>query len=165
MIMMNNYVIRRMTLNDLDRICDIEQSAFSLPWSRESFHNELNSNHFSYYLVLEVNGLVIGYGGMWIILDEAHITNIAIEPAYRGQKWGERLLLSMQLHAFRYGAESMTLEVRKSNKVAQGLYEKLGFTTKGIRPRYYSDNGEDALIMWVTLKDETTEEQMETKSS
>ena len=71
----------------------------------------------------------------------------------------------MQLHAFQQGAESMTLEVRQSNKVAQGLYEKLGFTKKGIRPHYYSDNGEDALIMWVTLKDETNQEQMETKSS
>ena len=85
---MNDYVIRRMTVDDLDRICEIEQSAFSLPWSRESFHNELNKNHFSYYLVLEVNGLVIGYGGMWIIIDEAHITNIAIEPAFRGLKVG-----------------------------------------------------------------------------
>ncbi|HJV45464.1 MAG TPA: ribosomal protein S18-alanine N-acetyltransferase [Bacillota bacterium] len=153
-----------MTLDDLDGISKIEKSSFSVPWSTKSFVNELTSNHFAYYLVLEINGKLAGYGGMWIIVDEAHITNIAISPTFRGKKWGEKLLAAMIVHASRMGAVAMTLEVRVSNMIAQRLYQKFGFDKTGIRPKYYSDNGEDALIMWVNFEDDANK-QMETKSS
>lgn len=160
---MERFIIRRMEFDDLDAIEQIEKSAFTVPWSRESFLNELTNNLFAYYLVLEVEGNVIGYGGMWIIADEAHITNIAIAPNYRGKRWGEKLLVTMKDHAAKQGATAMTLEVRTSNVVAQRLYKKLGFDKTGIRPKYYSDNGEDALIMWVNFDE--AKQQMETKSS
>ncbi len=94
---------------------------------------------------------MIGYGGMWIIIDEAHVTNIAVCPAYRGRKFGERLLRRLIAEAIAQGAGKMTLEVRVSNYQAQGLYRKLGFADAGLRRGYYTDNQEDALIMWATL--------------
>ncbi|RXT05374.1 ribosomal-protein-alanine N-acetyltransferase [Ammoniphilus sp. CFH 90114] len=153
-----------MTLHDIDKVEEIEKTTFTIPWSRQSFENELSNNQFSYYLVLEVEGQVAGYGGMWIIGDEAHVTNIAIASEYRGKKWGEKLMVAMKLHAICQGANAMTLEVRVSNTVAQGLYKKLGFDKTGVRPRYYSDNGEDALIMWVNF-DHVEDKSVETKSS
>jgi len=161
---MSNFKIRRMVREDLDAIYQIENSSFTVPWSKESLRNELTINQFAYYLVVELDGEVIGYGGMWIIADEAHVTNIAIAPSYRGQKWGEKLVMAMKQHAAKQGAVGMTLEVRPSNIVALRLYAKMGFYQTGIRPKYYSDDGEDALVMWVNFKDEA-DQQMETKSS
>ncbi|MOA25396.1 ribosomal-protein-alanine N-acetyltransferase [compost metagenome] len=116
---------------------------------------------FARYMVMEYEGQIIGYGGMWIIMDEAHVTNIAVRSDYRGQGLGNRLLLELQRTAVFFGAAKMTLEVRVSNDIAQNLYRKYGFTASGIRPRYYSDNNEDALIMWAELDREQlkTEEQ------
>jgi ribosomal-protein-alanine N-acetyltransferase len=94
---------------------------------------------------------VIGYAGMWTIMDEAHITNIAVTGAFRGRKLGERLLEELVMKAATKGMKRMTLEVRVSNTVAQGLYEKFGFRAEGVRRAYYSDNNEDALIMWADL--------------
>lgn len=91
---------------------------------------------------------IIGFAGMWILLDEAHITTIGVAPEYRGRGLGEMLLLDLFEEAMRRGAEWVTLEVRVSNDTAQALYSKYGFTRQGIRRRYYSDNGEDAYIMW-----------------
>lgn len=143
---------RHMMLDDLDQILEIEHTSFTVPWSREAFHNELVNNMFANYLVAETSeGRVIGYCGAWLIIDEAHITNIALLPNYRGKKIGEGLLKSMMQLAKLKNCYSMTLEVRVSNKVAQNLYRKLGFQDGGIRKQYYSDNGEDALVMWVTL--------------
>ena len=85
---------------------------------------------------------------MWIILDEAHVTTIGVAPEFRGQGLGELLLIDLHEEALRRGAEWLTLEVRVSNDTAQSLYQKYGFTRQGIRRRYYSDNGEDAYIMW-----------------
>ncbi|GAX88795.1 ribosomal-protein-alanine N-acetyltransferase RimI [Effusibacillus lacus] len=140
-----------MHLSDIDRILEIERQSFSAPWSRSAFEAELTRNHFAKYIVVEVNGYVVGHAGMWIIIDEAHITNIAIDPAYRGRKLGEQLLARLMAMAVWNGAERMTLEVRVSNKAAQSLYQKMGFQNHGIRKAYYSDNGEDALIMWANL--------------
>lgn len=161
---MERYNIRRMTEDDLDVVHQIQQDAFPDPWSREALLHEVASNQFAHYLVLEWEGAVIGYGGMWIVLDEAQITNIAIASPFRGKKWGETLLMSMMIYAVRHGATAMTLEVRKSNAIAQRLYEKLGFYKTGIRPKYYSDNGEDALIMWVNFNNEA-EQQLEKEGS
>lgn len=150
--MKSTVTFRHMTLDDIDYIIDIEHASFTVPWSREAFQNELRKNTFATYFVAETSeGKVIGYCGAWLIIDEAHITNIAILPDFRGQKIGESLLKAMMQYAKLHGCRSMTLEVRVTNTVAQNLYRKLGFEEGGIRKNYYSDNGEDAQVMWVTL--------------
>lgn len=140
-----------MTLQDLDRIVEIEQLSFTLPWSRSSFYQELTNNPYARYIVMEHDGQIIGYCGMWLVIDEAHITNIAVLPQFRSKKLGEALMRQAMTLAREEGAQTMTLEVRVSNTVAQSLYRKLGFLNGGIRKRYYSDNQEDALVMWVKL--------------
>lgn len=154
---MNQVVFRYMTLEDIDRVLEIEFQSFTLPWSRAAFETELTKNHFSKYVVLILEGTIVGYGGMWMIVDEAHVTNIAIDPQVRGKHLGEALLHRMMVLAISLGAQRMTLEVRVSNKVAQRLYEKMGFTSYGVRKRYYTDNNEDALIMWATLQSRSTD--------
>ncbi|WP_138755744.1 ribosomal protein S18-alanine N-acetyltransferase [Paenibacillus sinopodophylli] len=147
----NELIYRAMTMADIPAIVDIEHEAFSSPWTAEAFTNELMNNMFARYMIMEYERQVIGYGGMWIIMDEAHVTNIAVRADFRGQGLGSCLLLEMQRTAVFFGAAKMTLEVRPSNEVAQQLYRKYGFEPAGIRPRYYSDNNEDALIMWAEL--------------
>lgn len=148
---MNNGVVRPMLNSDLKAIMEIERASFSTPWSLEAFKAELKDNEYAHYLCLELNGQVIGYMGLWFILDEGHITNIAIAPSSRGQRWGEFLMRSVMARMVAQGMERMTLEVRVSNSRAQSLYKRLGFTTAGIRKGYYADTGEDALIMWAEL--------------
>jgi len=150
-------MFRSMTLEDLPDIVAIEQDAFTSPWTEEAFRNELTNNMFAKYMAMELDGAVIGYGGMWVIMDEAHITNIAIHSTYRGMGLGHRLLLELQRTALFFGAVKMTLEVRVTNEHAQRLYRKHGFEPAGIRPGYYSDNNEDALIMWAELDREQLE--------
>jgi ribosomal-protein-alanine N-acetyltransferase len=142
---------RLMRIEDIPAICAIEEEAFATPWTAEAFHNELTHNHFAKYMVMEWQGEVVGYAGMWMIVDEAHITNIAISLPYRGRKWGELLLIELKKTATFMGAMRMTLEVRVSNLIAQRLYGKLGFYPVGTRRGYYSDNNEDAIIMWAEL--------------
>lgn len=142
---------RSMALADIDSIVEIEREAFTAPWTTEAFHNELTQNLFAKYMVMAQGDEVLGYGGMWLIVDEAHVTNIAVREAYRGRGLGERLLREMMKTASWLGAARMTLEVRVSNERAQRLYRKLGFGPAGLRPGYYSDNNEDALIMWADL--------------
>nr|WP_091173016.1 ribosomal protein S18-alanine N-acetyltransferase [Paenibacillus sp. 1_12] len=142
-----------MCLEDIPTICEIEQEAFTTPWTSAAFYNELTNNQFARYMVMDSDEGVLGYGGMWIIIDEAHITNIAVRKNHRGKKLGERLLMEMQKTAVFLGAARMTLEVRPSNRIAQGLYEKLGFYGVGVRRGYYTDNQEDAIIMWADLPD------------
>ncbi|MFB7305130.1 MULTISPECIES: ribosomal protein S18-alanine N-acetyltransferase [Heyndrickxia] len=146
-----NYQLREATIADLDGIMNVEIQSFSLPWSREAFYNEFVKNHFARYFVIVDQEKIIGYCGVWLVVDEAHITNIAILPEYRGQKLGELLLSSIMDYSIQQGAKSMTLEVRVSNIIAQSLYKKLGFFEGGIRKNYYTDNQEDALVMWVNL--------------
>ncbi|ODA38934.1 ribosomal protein S18-alanine N-acetyltransferase [Desulfosporosinus sp. BG] len=148
---MNSGIVRPMLTTDLDAIMEIERVSFSTPWSLESFKAELKENEYARYLCLELNGQVIGYMGLWFILDEGHITNIAITPNYRGQRWGEFLMKSVMEKMAEQGMERMTLEVRVSNSPAQSLYKRLGFVTAGFRKGYYADTGEDAMIMWVEL--------------
>ncbi|MGO4540753.1 ribosomal protein S18-alanine N-acetyltransferase [Paenibacillus sp. 2TAB19] len=147
----NQLEFRFMTLADIAAIVAIEEEAFSSPWTTEAFTNELMNNMFAKYMVMELSGEIIGYGGMWIIMDEAHVTNIAVRDDYRGQGLGDLLLGELQRTAVFFGSAKMTLEVRVSNEIAQRLYRKHGFEPSGIRPRYYSDNDEDALIMWAEL--------------
>lgn len=137
-----------MRQEDLDHVIEIESASFPTPWSRNAFASELFHNSRACYLVASVGERVVGYIGTWLILDEAHVTNIAVHPDYRRQGIGETLLRSMMTVAASRGAKRMTLEVRVSNRPAQRLYEKLGFARIGLRRGYYHDNNEDAIIMW-----------------
>ena len=140
-------VIRRMNREDLDAVTAIEEATFAIPWSRESFRQELERNVAARYLVAETEGRVVGYAGAWVILDESHITNIAVLEAYRGRGIGKRLTQALLQYLSNLGACYATLEVRVSNERAQNLYKGLGFVSVGKRKRYYEDNGEDAFLM------------------
>lgn len=133
---------------DLDRIAELEKLCFRTPWSYNALAGELK-NEVARYLVAEKDGVVIGYAGMWVIFEEAHISNVAIAPDFRGKGYGRVLMLEMMRLAVSRGASEMTLEVRKSNLVAQALYASLGFEKAGTRRKYYSDTGEDAYILWL----------------
>ena len=140
-------IIRRMTLADVDAVHAIEASVFADPWSRDSFEKEMTENKCARYLVAELLGQVIGFAGIWIILDEGHITNIAILAPYRGRGYGRKLTSALLQYAANLLVTHITLEVRRSNLTAQELYKALGFISVGVRKRYYQDNNEDALLM------------------
>lgn len=137
-----------MTPEHMEQVASIEMRSFPTPWSEQSFLFEINENNFSLYIVALHQGQVVGYAGIWIILDEGHITNVAVHPNLRGQGIGRALMAELIKRAALLGADKITLEVRKSNLIARSLYDSLGFVEKGLRKRYYSDNNEDALIMW-----------------
>jgi [ribosomal protein S18]-alanine N-acetyltransferase len=149
--MEHSYHFRYMREEDIDQVLEVEHASFSVPWSRDAFYNELTNNQFATYIVLEENDKIIGYCGVWIVVDEAHVTNIAILPDYRGKKLGQILMSKLIEVAIEKGAKSMTLEVRVTNDPALAVYRKFGFQDGGIRKNYYSDNQEDALVMWVRL--------------
>lgn len=149
--MLDRLVYRVMTLDDVGAIVEIERESFTAPWSAEAFRNELQNNMFAKYMVMELDGAIIGYGGLWLIIDEAHVTNIAVREKHRGQGLGRKLLTELMRTAHWLGARRMTLEVRVSNERAKSLYRSMGFEPSGVRPAYYSDNMEDALIMWADL--------------
>src|SRR5258705_1172451 len=136
-----------MRLEDLAEVQRIEQASFSTPWPENAYRSELMTNRLASYLVARIGGRIVAYGGMWLMVDEAHITTFAVHPAWRRQRIGERLLLAFLDVAAARQAREATLEVRLSNISARRLYEKYGFRPVGLRPRYYSDDGEDALIM------------------
>ena len=144
---MSEMIIRRMRLKDVDQVAEIERATFARPWSRESFRQELTRNVAARYLVAEENGRVTGYAGAWIILDESHITNIAVTEDARGRGIGRRLTEALMQILSNLGAGYATLEVRVSNLRAQNLYKSLGFISVGKRKRYYEDNNEDAFLM------------------
>ena len=139
--------LRRMTVADVERVHEIELATFKTPWSLQSFRDEMEKNACARYLVAEEDGRIVAYGGAWMILEEGHITNIAVDEAYRGRGIGKALLAALMQYAANLGVQYLTLEVRKSNAVARGLYESFGFQPLGVRKRYYEDNGEDALLM------------------
>ena len=144
---MSETVIRFMRLKDVDQVAEIEQATFARPWSRESFRQELTRNAVARYLVAEEDGQILGYAGAWVILDESHITNIAVLEDWRGRGIGKQLTKALLQYLSNLGASYATLEVRVSNERAQNLYKGLGFVTVGKRKRYYEDNGEDAFLM------------------
>lgn len=145
---METAVIDGMTYGDIPEVLEIERLSFATPWSEEAFKSEVTQNICARYIVIRQDGRIAGYGGMWIIVDEGHITNIAVHPDFRGRHLGDLIMDGLIGIASDEGINSLTLEVRKSNCVAQNLYKKYGFEVAGIRPRYYADNNEDALIMW-----------------
>jgi len=136
-----------MAVDDLAAVHEIERASFRTPWPPHAYRAELETNRLARYLVVKVDGEVAAYGGMWVMVDEAHITTFAVAPAWRRRGIGERLLLAMLDLAQAVNAREATLEVRLSNLPARRLYEKYGFRPVGLRPRYYSDDNEDALIM------------------
>jgi len=140
-------MIDDMRLADLDTVHAIERASFTTPWPPHAYQSEIESNRLARYVVARIDGEVVAYAGMWIMVDEAHITTFAVDPSWRRQHLGERLLLAVLEIAVARGAREATLEVRLSNLPARRLYEKYGFRPVGLRPRYYSDNNEDALIM------------------
>ena len=139
--------VEPMTLSDIDAVHAIEGRSFAVPWPDEAYRNELLGNRLASYVVARVGDDVVGFAGLWIMVDEAHVTTFAVDPAWRRRGVGQRLLLALLDLAVERRAREATLEVRLSNMPARRLYEKYGFRPVGIRPRYYSDNGEDALIM------------------
>lgn len=144
--------IRMMEETDLDRIMQVEKSCFTTPWSRDSFLLEITKNQLAKYLVAEVDGIIAGYGGIWLILDEGHITNIAVDEEYRRLGLGKKLLEELIMLCKRYEIGSMTLEVREDNDPAIALYKSYGFIESGRRANYYQDVGKDAILMWKNLE-------------
>lgn len=140
-------IYRRMTLSDVDAVYQIERDTFAMPWSRDSFVAEMTQNKCARYLVAEDESGVIAYAGAWLVLDEGHITNIAVQKEKRGQGVGQEITKRLMQYASNLGAAYLTLEVRKGNAVAQRMYRALGFHPVGERKKYYEDNGEDALLM------------------
>ncbi|KAB2951845.1 ribosomal-protein-alanine N-acetyltransferase [Heliorestis acidaminivorans] len=150
---------RPMSLDDLEQVLTIEEASFPAPWSRHAFQDELTESRLAHYWVAVHEAEtgkeeVIGYAGLWLIFDEVHVTTIAITQSWRQQGLAEAMLRYVFLEAILLGGERITLEVRPSNQKALALYSKLGFRSVGRRKGYYSDNGEDAIIMWRNLKEE-----------
>lgn len=141
-------VIRDMVAGDIKQVMRVEYACFSDPWSENALLTEA-MNPAAYYAVCSLGAHIIGFAGMWIIMDECHITNIGVLPEYRRKGYGERLLIAILKEAIARGATRATLECRRSNFGAQQLYGKYDFTTVAIRRGYYRDNNEDAVVMWV----------------
>ena len=139
--------IELMSDEDLSQVMKIEYKSFSSPWSRHSFIRDINENPYSLYLAAYNKDKLVGYIGGWMIIDELHITNLAVDPDYRKQGIATRLIKSTIEIVKRKDFKSVTLEVRESNQAAINLYHKIGFKQKGRRLQYYKDNNEDALIM------------------
>lgn len=150
--MSGTVVYRKMTVEDVLAVHQIELASFPTPWSLDSFYYEMTENQFAHYVVaVDENGVMLGFCGMWMVIDAAQITNVAVIEAARGRGVGEGLMRQAMLIAKEHHMDVMSLEVRVSNEVAQNLYRKLGFQDGGIRKGYYTDNQEDALVMWVNL--------------
>lgn len=139
--------IRRMFQADIPAVLEIEQRTYSQPWSEVIFRNELGQPHRSYFVATDEDGSIVGYGGVLLLGEDAHITTIAVDASARGHRLGTRLMLNLVDAALQHRAQHLTLEVRFSNRRAQSLYSRFGMAPVGVRKNYYID--EDALIMWV----------------
>lgn len=139
--------ITYLSAENVDAVYEIEKSSFDAPWSYEAFVREATENQAARYTVLTEDGVPVAYAGMWLVMNEGHITNVAVHRDHRGKGYGEKVVRALIQLAADCGMEYMELEVRRSNVVAQNLYKKLGFLRVGIRPRYYADNNEDAFLM------------------
>lgn len=146
-------IYRRMTADDIEGVYEVEVSAFEDPWSYSSPKGELKNKLSRYIVAEEDDGKIVGYVGAWYILDEAHITNVAVHKDFRGKKIGNGLIEALIDMCDRDKMASITLEVRAGNFVAQGLYKKYDFLAGGVRKEYYTNNKEDAIIMWKQLRE------------
>lgn len=167
------WVLRDMRLDDLPEVLAIDHDSFPIPWSAKTYEFEISNRNTSHLVVVKMrqlsqrplssashvirrifgrqpqSGPVVGYGGCWLIMGEAHISTIAVRSDYRGRGLGELLLAAMLKRAIRLGGEYSVLEVRESNATARALYAKYDYVTVGYRKGYYRDNNEDALLMEV----------------
>jgi len=146
-VLSHEMTFHELSHDNLDAVLEIERLSFKTPWSRFAFIHEIEFEK-SLFRVIKVGGLVVGYGGFWHFLDEAHISNFAIHPHYRRRGLGRLFLVHLLEEAVAKGATKATLEVRRSNLAAQKLYEGFGFRVVAVRKHYYFDENEDALIMW-----------------
>ncbi|WP_272876223.1 ribosomal protein S18-alanine N-acetyltransferase [Metaclostridioides mangenotii] len=145
-------ILGKMTYEDISGVFEVERACFEDFWSRESFTKEM-SNNLAHFIVAKIGNRVVGYIGTWFILDECHINSVAVHNDYRGRKIGDSLMEELISLCKQNNIVAMTLEVRKSNTVAQNLYKKYGFKIAGIRNEYYTNNREDAIIMWNQLEE------------
>jgi ribosomal-protein-alanine N-acetyltransferase len=142
-----NVTFRKMTVEDIPAVIELDQKSFSLPWPERSFRFELTDNPASRCWVADLEGKVVGMIVVWLIVDEAHVATLATHPDYRRQGIGKRLLAHVLRDMIQDGARRSFLEVRESNRAAQEMYRKLGYEITGRRRRYYRDNDEDAILM------------------
>jgi ribosomal-protein-alanine N-acetyltransferase len=140
-------LIRRMRLEDVPAVHEIDVLSFSLPWPERSFRYEVTENPVSRGWVADMDGRIAAMLVLWFIIDEAHIATIAVHPDFRRQGIGEQILLTALRAAREEGARRAFLEVRAGNAAAQVMYRKYGFEVVGVRPKYYRDNNEDAFLM------------------
>lgn len=140
-------VVEAMRVDDIPAVHEIERRSFATPWPSYAFEQEITGNRMASYLVARAGDRVVGFAGIWLMVDEAHITTFGVDPDWRRQGVGLQMLMAVEELARRVNARRLTLEVRVSNGPAQALYQRFGFAVVGRRQRYYTDNGEDALIM------------------
>jgi ribosomal-protein-alanine N-acetyltransferase len=140
-------VVDAMQLEDVPAVHEIEQLSFRTPWPAHAFEQELRGNRLARYLVARAGDTVVGFAGVWLMVDDAHVTTFGVHPDWRRQGIGRQLLLNLYELSVALRARQMTLEVRVSNTPAQALYRSFGFEIVGRRPHYYTDDGEDALVM------------------
>ena len=154
---MAELVIRKATGDDVSQIENLEKLCFAVPWSYESLKHDINENKLSMYIVAELvmsdidqvpNNIIVGYIGIWNIVDEGHITNVAVSPKYRRQHIATIMIDTLIKSTEEAGIKRHSLEVRAGNTAAKNLYEGFGFVQAGLRKGYYEDNKEDAIIMW-----------------
>lgn len=150
---MSELRIEQLSSKYIDGLLEVERLSFTTPWNRDTFVYEMESNTLASYYVALIGEQVVGYGGMWSVLNEGHVTNIAVHPLHRRKGIGQTLLNTLLLFAIGSNLTDVTLEVRESNEAAKTLYENNGFVVEGRRKGYYSDDKEDALIMWRHFND------------
>lgn len=141
-------IFRPMSAADIPSIVKLEENSFYDAWNENMLLNEIN-NELTTYIVMEMAGKLVGYAGFWLVAAEAQVTRVAVLPDERGQGYGTCLMAALVAKAWRQGATAITLEVRESNIAAQKAYLTCGFASEGIRPHYYEDNHENAVIMWL----------------
>ena len=146
--MKDKLIIRQAKGEDARQVAEVEKACFSTPWSYESLKHDIRENERAIYMAAEIDGKICGYAGLWKIIDEGHITKVAVLPEYRRRGIAGAMLKALVQEASQQGIERFTLEVRAGNEAAKKLYAGLGFLEAGVRKGYYEDNGEDALIMW-----------------
>ena len=154
--------VRKICEADVRQIHEIETLCFAMPWSEESIRKDVEENVVARWLVLDDGeGRVLAYAGMWFVLDEAHVCNVAVHPDHRRKGYGMMVFSELEKLAMENSMSMMTLEVRRSNIAAQNLYHACGFLDVGYRKRYYEDNKEDALIMYKEFSYEDAESEEE----
>ena len=137
-----------MTVEHIDGVLAVEEATFSIPWTRKDFEREMTENNLAIYYVAVADGKIVGYAGMWHVITEGHITNVAVLEDYRKQGIGDALMEQLEQVALEKEMSGITLEVRISNAPAQLLFHKHGYRAEGLRKNYYPDTHEDAVIMW-----------------